>query len=85
MLVERLPLLFVFAYWVLYPNLYYLIKKVVNQLIFLLIFLAYSLVKIVNANSNVFAYYDNVLFGVQSYEERYETFVNQYDELTEQE
>jgi hypothetical protein len=42
-------------------------------------------VKIVNANSNVFAYYDNVLFGVQSYEERYETFVNQYDELTEQE
>jgi hypothetical protein len=80
-ITERVPLLFVAAYWVLYPNIYALIEHKLNKVLFLVIMLMYAAVKLVNANSNVLAKYDNVLFGIESYENRYDTFVNSYDQI----
>lgn len=81
--IERLPLLFVFIYWILVPNLYTLIKDRMNQILFVLIFSGYSVVKLVNANSNVLAKYDNVLFGIESYENRHEVYINEGKDLIE--
>lgn len=80
-IIERLPMLFVFANWILYPNLFYLLDSRINKLIFLCIFIMYSFVKISNANSNIIAKYDNLLFGIESHEERLESFINNYDQV----
>lgn len=68
--VERLSLLFVSSYWILYPNILKLIKKQNNKIILTFSFLFYCLLKITVGNSNVFSKYDNLLFGIESYEVR---------------
>jgi len=82
-IVERLPLLFVFANWILYPNLFYLIKSRLNKVVFLCIFVLYSFVKITNANQNILAKYDNLLFGIENHEQRLDTLTNNYDKIVD--
>jgi len=79
--VERLSLLFVFAYWILYPELLFLLKKTLYKWILLLLLFAYSALKIIQANINIFARYDNVLFGIESYEDRNTKVYNNQDAL----
>jgi hypothetical protein len=80
-ITERVPLLFVPAYWILYPSMYALVEKIINKVLFVLLFCFYGVVKSVNAYSNIMAKYDNVIFGIESYEDRHSVYVNQYDAL----
>jgi len=79
--VERLSLLFVFAYWILYPELLFSFKKPLYKWILLLLLFGYCTLKIIQANSNIFARYDNVLFGIESYEDRSTKVYNNQDAL----
>lgn len=76
-LTERIPILFVFGYWILYSNTAVL-KFRSRQLVY-----AFSMflvvVKVFMANNIPPAKYDNVLFNIESYESRravYENFAN---------
>lgn len=82
--VERLSLLFVFAYWILYPELLFLINKTLNKWLLLIIILGYSILKIAQANSNIFSKYDNLLFGIESFEDRSLKIYNNVDAILKQ-
>jgi hypothetical protein len=73
-MTERLPLLFIFSYWILYPQLFGIIKLRANKRIFILVFLCYSALKITIGNAGLVSKYDNLIFGIKSYEERKEIF-----------
>lgn len=82
--VERLSLLFVFAYWILYPEFLFLINKAFNKWILLIVFLGYSVLKLAQANSNIFSKYDNLLFGIESFEDRSLKIYNNVDAILKQ-
>jgi hypothetical protein len=79
--IERLSLLFVFSYWIVYPKILELINKSINKLVFVLFILAYSVLKLVHANSNIFSKYDNLLFGIESFENRNLHIYNNIDDI----
>lgn len=65
---ERIPFLFIIGNWVLYTNVInckYRAKQVINVAIGILVFL-----KIVLSFSNIGTKYQNILFGIDSYESR---------------
>jgi hypothetical protein len=66
---ERVPALFIFSYWVLYPQIYALIQKN-KKVSFLILFLFYGLIKIVLGYNILPAQYDNILFKHKTYQER---------------
>lgn len=68
-ILERVAILFVFPYWILYPQLYSLLGNKFRK-IFLLILLFYGILKLGIGNKNIFSLYDNVLFSYKSYQER---------------
>lgn len=76
-LVERIPTLFMFSYWILYPNvisLRFKLRQIVNAISIFIVYL-----KIFTTNTIPPAKYDNILFGVDSYENKryiYESFNN---------
>jgi hypothetical protein len=73
-MTERLPFLFMFSYWILYPNLFALIKIKTNKLIIVLVAMLFFTLKVAKVNSTLFAKYDNLLFGIKGYEERKKIF-----------
>jgi hypothetical protein len=73
-MTQRLPLLFVFSYWILYPNLFALIKIETNKLIIVLVAVLFFSLKVAVGNTNLFTKYDNLLFGIKDYEEKKATF-----------
>lgn len=76
-LTERIPILFVFGYWILYSNtvvLKYKYRQVIYALAMLLV-----IVKVYMSNNIPPAKYENILFGIESYETRralYESFAD---------
>lgn len=77
-LVDRIPTLFMFSYWVLYPNVLTL-KYKARQIIYA-ISMFFVVVKIYALNIIPPAKYDNVLFGIEDYgtrKIRYENFADQ--------
>jgi hypothetical protein len=82
--VERLSLLFVFSYWILYPELLNYLQKTLQKWMVLCLLLFYSVVKTVQANSNIYARYDNLMWGVQSFEDRKILIENYMDALFKQ-
>lgn len=76
-LVDRIPALFMFSYWILYPNLLALnvwARKLIYAAVMFIVF-----VKVVIANNIPPARYENVLFGADDYHSRkevYESFVD---------
>jgi hypothetical protein len=76
-MTQRLPLLFVFSYWILYPNLFAMIKIETNKLIIVFVAMLFFTLKVAQGRSSLFAKYDNVLLGIQSFEERKAIF-NKY-------
>lgn len=68
--IERLALLFSFSYWILYPALYGEIQKVRVKLVAVALFVMYSLIIIYKDNNSIIARYDNVIVGIESYEDR---------------
>lgn len=79
--VERLSLLFVFSYWILYTEILGIIKEEINKLVLVLILTAYCILKLAQANSNVFCRYDNLLFGIESFEDRSMHVYNDLDAI----
>lgn len=65
---SRIPLLFVFGYWILYANIFYLNYRL-RQLIMLFI-IVLSFIKVNMVNSIPPARYENILFGIDSYDTR---------------
>lgn len=68
-LTDRIPILFVCSYWFLFPELYSRLKKD-YKILFLLLFLLYSSLKIISANHSVLVMYDNFLFQNFSFSDR---------------
>ena len=68
-IIERIVLLFVFSYWVLYPQIYSLLTKK-SKNIFLFILLFFGILKMWYNNRNILTMYDNVLLPYSSYYER---------------
>jgi len=68
-ILERVTLLFIFPYWILYPQIYSLIKNR-NKQIFLFILLFYGVLKMGVGNRNIFSLYDNILFDHLPHQER---------------
>lgn len=67
-LVDRIPTLFIFSYWVLYPNVFttkFRIRPIVVAITMLLVFL-----KIYTGNNEITSKYENILFIEDNYEER---------------
>jgi|GEM_PF-152906 hypothetical protein len=81
--VDRLSLLFVFAYWIIYPELFALIGDAVNKLIAFLAILAFCTIKVATLNSSIFTKYDNQLFGIESYDVRSQWVYNELDAFME--
>ncbi|WP_163407808.1 EpsG family protein [Flavobacterium ajazii] len=67
---ERFSVLFVFSYWILYPNIYSLIKSKQNKYIFLILFFTFGFLRTYQGNANSLAKYDNLLWGIDSYDVR---------------
>jgi len=65
----RLSTLFVCSYWILYPSILALFDKKLDRQILLLVMVIFVTLKVSMYNSFLFKY-DNLLFGIQKYEER---------------
>lgn len=83
--VERISLLFVFSYWILYPEILFMLKETMHKWILLVLICMYSTLKIIQANTNIYSRYDNLLFGIESFEDRSTKMYNNYDLLFKQE
>lgn len=68
--IERMALLFSFSYWIIYPALFGELKRIRQKLMAYVLLVVYSLLIIYKDNKSVFSRYDNLLFGIQSYEDR---------------
>lgn len=77
--VERLSLLFVFSYWILYGEVLGIVKESINKLVVYLVVFFYSILKLGQANSNVFSKYDNIITGIESFEDRSTRIYNDLD------
>lgn len=71
---DRIPILFVFSYWVLYPNALALIHKKSKKQLLLSFLLLLCLMKTLSYSSYVMNIYDNLLWGIRSFEERTQIF-----------
>jgi hypothetical protein len=67
-LLERVAVLFVFGYWIIYPQIYALLSKNYKK-VFLLFLLVYGILKMAG-NNNLLTEYDNILFEYKSYDVR---------------
>ncbi|MDD4769867.1 MAG: EpsG family protein [Bacteroidales bacterium] len=78
-IVDRVSMLFIFAYWVLYAEIVLMIKDKILKWFWFSLMIIYGAMKLVIMNSNIFSKYDNVLFGIESYEERSQTRYHEFD------
>ena len=72
-LIDRIPIMFICSYWILLPKLYESLKKD-YKVLFLIVFLVYSLLKIVVGHKDILALYDNMLFQQFTIQERLEMY-----------
>ena len=68
-IATRLSMLFVASYWILYPNILAATRKTLNYQLLLLFIVTLSIMRTSMYNSFLFRY-DNVLFGIESFEKR---------------
>jgi hypothetical protein len=85
-LLERVGLLFICSYWILYPEIYRLLSKK-NKNIFLFFLLFYGIFKLLAGNTFVHQRYENILFKIDnSYYEhlkRYEKSMKAWERTIE--
>ena len=80
-LTDRIPALFSFSYWFLYPILYEIISKS-KKTLFLCLFCFYSCSKLLFGGKSILYNYDNALFLKWNFEERtriLDTYYSQYE------
>lgn len=80
-LTDRIPRLFIFAYWVIYPQIYEYLKKDM-KLFFLLIFILYSIMKLISGEQSLVCSYDNILFPKYTIEQR-ENMLNRFKRFSD--
>jgi hypothetical protein len=68
-MIARVAMLFIVAYWVVYPKIYYILSKK-NKYLFIILMGIYGILKIGQANSLGSAKYENILFNHNSVQER---------------
>ena len=68
-LFDRVAILFVCSYWIIYPSIYKIISKKYKY-IFLILILMYGVPKINNNHYGLVHVYDNVLIGYKSFDMR---------------
>lgn len=73
-LIQRLSLLFIISYAILFPCIFRLISLKTKRIFIMSIFL-YAIMRIGISNNNIFAKYDNILWGIESYNKRQEYFL----------
>lgn len=66
----RLANLFVYSYWIIWIDLFKCFSISNNKKLYFFFFVTYCILKIVGTTSLVTFYYDNILLGSESYEER---------------
>jgi hypothetical protein len=67
-LLQRLPSLFIFSYWIIYPQIYNILSKE-KKYLFLILLIVYGGLKLMGYSGIEFVY-ENVLFGYNSYDQR---------------
>lgn len=78
-LTDRIPILFSFSYWLLYPMLYGFLPRT-KKALFLCLFCMYSCMKLLFGGKSILYSYDNALFLRWSYEERVQTLTSYYSQ-----
>lgn len=73
-LLERIPTLLAFSYWILYPNVIALLKGEVRRLANILI-IFFAMFKMISITSHILYQYDNQLTGLIPLENRQEALV----------
>lgn len=74
-IVDRVGLLFVVSYWFIWPELYRLLRVQAYRTLYFIAICMYGALRIMAITRDVVHYrYDNVLFGISSYEDRAQTF-----------
>jgi hypothetical protein len=63
-------MLFVFAYWVLWPSIVNISKIEINRYVFICVMFIYIVFKMVGMTRFQLYQYDNLILGIQTYEER---------------
>lgn len=77
----RLAALFIPSYWFLLPTFYSYLTTKKTKVYFCSLLFFYGVMKIVSANNNIYSRYDNLLFGIESYESRRYIFNRYSDKL----
>lgn len=67
-LAERISTLFIISYVFIYPEIFKFCK---NKRVFIMLMFSYMLLKEIQGNKGLLNKYSNVLFGVESYEKRF--------------
>lgn len=80
-IIERLTLLVIFSYWFIYPAILHTLKDTVNKWIMVIALVGYCGMKLILMNCNVFSRYDNLLFGIETYESRNQKIYNDFDNV----
>lgn len=74
-LVERIPSLFMYSYWFLYPaTLHVITTKYKNIIVVAVMLLCF--VKTTLANREIICRYDNLITGIESFEKRASIRIN---------
>jgi hypothetical protein len=74
----RMSYLFIGAYWFLFPNILQVLRLKSNQLLLVCAFGVYAFIKILLLHPSAEMKYDNLMFGIHSFEERKEVFEKIY-------
>lgn len=80
-ILNRVGLLFIFSYWIIYPQIYMLLSNK-KKYLFLVILLLYGILKCATCNSVLF-YYENALLPHKSFNQRY-YIMNQFNRFFDQ-
>lgn len=78
---ERLGTLFIFSYWIMWAYYIKCFERVNNKNLFIYFIAFYSLVKTWSMTQLPSMEYDNLLFGIKSYQERLFIFFSTFDDL----
>lgn len=66
---QRMAGLFIFSYWIIYSELYAILKVPNNKKVFLFLLLFYSSLKMISGQSQPYHQYKNILFNNERFEE----------------
>lgn len=83
--IDRITLLFIFSYWILYPEILSIIKELHYKWLLLSALILYSCLKIAMMNTTIFSKYDNVLFGLEDIEVRQQRMNYYFESVIEPE